>query len=97
MEQKFANALAIAKSKNDDYCGADGNTDPFKNFRFVEQLGICSIEKGILTRMCDKVARIATLLSNEANVKDESIHDTLSDLSNYSIILSNYLDSKKEK
>lgn len=93
MEKKFAAALAIAKAKNSDYTGGK---DPFANFRLVESLGICSVEKGILVRMCDKMSRIAALLEKEAKVKDESIQDTLMDLCNYSAILSNYLDSKKE-
>jgi len=85
-------ALEITKNKNADYAGID---DPFKNFKIVEELGITSVEEGIMTRMCDKMSRISTLLKKKANVKDESIQDSLKDLSNYSLILSVYLENKK--
>ena len=83
--------LEIVKRKNSDY--ADGQ-DPFQNFRMVENMGLCSVEAGILVRMSDKMQRIANLLSREAMVKDESILDTLSDLRNYANILQVYLESK---
>jgi hypothetical protein len=47
--------------------------------------------------MTDKMQRIANLLDKEAMVKDESILDTLQDLSNYSLILRVYLEQKNEK
>lgn len=81
------------KRKNADYAGKG---DPFRNFKLCEQLGICSVEKGIMVRMTDKMSRIANLLENEAQVKDESIYDTLEDLSTYSVILKCWLQYKKE-
>lgn len=94
LASKMAKNLEIAKKKNQDYCGKGESSDPFKNFRISEQAGV-PVEQGILVRMYDKMSRISTLLSQDAQVKDESVQDTLSDLSNYSLILSNYLDSKK--
>ncbi len=83
--------LEIAKRKNADYAGT-GN--PFKNFKLCEELGITSVEQGIMVRITDKVSRISTLLSKEAQVKDESIIDTLSDLANYAIILRIYIENE---
>ena len=94
LEEKMAKNLDIARRKNNDYCGVGVEVDPFKNFRISEQAGV-PVEKGILVRMYDKMSRISALLSQDAQVNDESIQDTLADLSNYSLILSNYLDSKK--
>ena len=45
--------------------------------------------------MTDKLQRISNLLEKEAEVKDESILDTLQDLSNYSLILRVYIESRK--
>jgi len=83
----------IHAQKNHDYAGEE---DSFKNFRMCENMGLCSVETGIMVRMSDKMSRIANLLEKENAVKDESITDTLIDLANYSIILKCYLEQKKE-
>lgn len=83
---------AILFKKNSDYATTK---DPFSNFVLVKELGICSVEQGILVRMCDKMSRISNLIHREALVKDERIQDTLSDLRNYANILQVYIDNKK--
>jgi hypothetical protein len=83
VRQSFEKGLAIIEKKNHDY-GA--NADPFKNFRSVELLGL-PVEKGILVRMLDKLARLNNLLDHEAYVTDESFEDTAIDLQNYAAIL----------
>lgn len=93
LEDTFNQCLETARRKNADYAGTG---DPFKNFKNVEVLGICSVEAGILTRMTDKMSRISNLTKQDAQVKDESIIDTLMDLINYAAILKSYLKSKKE-
>ena len=88
--------VAITEAKNADYAG-DG-TDPFFNFTRVEQLGICATERGFLTRMTDKMARIITFVNvGVLKVKDESVVDTLLDLANYCILLAGYIQSKRDK
>lgn len=94
IERYFKQNLETIKRKNADYAG-DG--DVYKNFNLVESLGICSVEQGILVRMCDKMARVSTLLNKENSVLSESIADTLDDLSNYSMILKSYLEQKATK
>lgn len=91
-ERTHEKCLEISRAKCADYT----NEDPFSNFRSVQGLGLCSIEVGILVRMTDKFSRISNLLGNkkEAQVKNESVQDTLYDLINYSAILLAYLDSK---
>lgn len=86
--------LDTTRRKNGDY--ADGD-DAFQNFRMVEHAGIATVEQGILTRMSDKFQRAANLLQpgREAQVKDESVEDTLIDNAVYSIILLIYRRSKK--
>ena len=92
LESLHKSSMEITRKKNADYAGIG---DPFKNFKACENLGICSTEKGILVRMTDKLQRISNLLEKEAEVKDESILDTLQDLSNYSLILRVYIESRK--
>jgi hypothetical protein len=88
--------IAITESKNRDYASGD---DAFQNFRMVESIGLTSVEIGILTRMSDKFQRIANLIQpgREAQVKTESISDTLFDLANYSVILAIYLSTEGKR
>lgn len=83
----------ITLRKNADYAG---NDDPFANFSQVEALGICSVEVGFLTRMTDKLSRLATFAKNgKLEVLDESAEDTLIDLANYAILMAGYIKSKR--
>jgi len=85
--------MVICAAKNSDYTGA--GDDPFKNFRHVESFGLCSSEVGIMTRMTDKMARVASFMEKgELKVKDESVKDTLIDLANYSMLLAAVIEEK---
>lgn len=88
--------IAITKAKNADYCGV--GDDPFKNFRQVENLGICSVEQGFLTRISDKFSRITSFVQKGFfEVKDESVEDTLLDAANYFLLMAGYLKEKRER
>jgi hypothetical protein len=91
MKKNVENDMKIVERKNADY--ADGG-DPFQNFRVVQHLGVTTVEQGIVVRLSDKIQRIANLLKREAQVKDESIIDTLSDARNYLNILQVWLEQK---
>ena len=95
VEEEMAKELDITIRKNADY---SGETVAFANFDAVEKLWICSAEVGLLVRMTDKMCRISNLITSakEAKVKDESICDTLSDLSNYARILNIYILTKSK-
>lgn len=86
--------LETTKNKNKDYAK---DYDAFANFRRCEELGICSTEAGILTRMTDKLSRIGNLLHNTNHVKDESLLDSTLDMAVYSVILYTYLSNKWAK
>lgn len=92
-EKTLEEMKKIMIAKNHDYAG---ELDAFKNFRYCEELGICSTEQGLMVRMSDKMSRISNLLSSDAMVKDEKITDTLQDLANYSIILKCWLETKND-
>ena len=94
IEEKTKLMVTVARAKNADYAGA--GTDPFQNFTRVESLGICKTEVGFLTRMTDKLCRIASFVAaGTLQVKDESVQDTLLDLSCYCLLMSAYIESKK--
>lgn len=90
----------VCKAKNADYAGQGGNRDAFANLSMIEVAshGAIKAEHGFLTRMSDKWSRLLSLLTSgrEAQVKDESIEDTLLDLANYCLLLAIYLRSKRK-
>jgi hypothetical protein len=93
-EKFFATCLEISKSKNADYTG--NNEDPFANFANTSTCGGANTEQGFLVRMTDKMMRISSFVKlGQLQVKDESVIDTLRDLSNYSALLAGYIESKK--
>lgn len=94
-QEFFENCIETMQKKNQDYTGAKDTQDPFANFRAVEVFGI-ETEKGFITRMTDKMARIGSFVKRgELAVKDESVKDTLLDLANYAMLFAAYLESTK--
>ena len=92
---KITNAMCdLTAKKNADYADSQ---DAFANFRLCEELGVCTTEAGILTRMTDKLQRVANLLKRDGQVADEKIEDTLLDNAVYSIILTIYLRYEKQQ
>ena len=71
----------LHNKKNSDYATTE---DPFSNFRACERIGVPAW-KGCLVRMSDKWDRINNLCKKTAEV-DESMEDTLLDLSVYALI-----------
>ncbi|KKN42485.1 hypothetical protein LCGC14_0712950 [marine sediment metagenome] len=67
--------------KNHDYAGQD----PLSNLKLCEEFGIPAW-KGVIVRLTDKWSRITQLITKEAQVKDESIEDTLKDNAVYSLL-----------
>tara|TARA_Y100001973_G_scaffold102281_1_gene167005 strand:- start:1436 stop:1771 length:336 start_codon:yes stop_codon:yes gene_type:complete len=87
-------ALALSQKKNADYAGSDGKR-PFANFQRVEDMGVCSTEKGFLVRMVDKLSRLSSFSdSGKFEVKDEGVRDTLIDVVNYACLLAAYIEAK---
>ena len=71
--------------KNSDYGTPDR---PYANFEAAPLVGV-SVARGMLVRMMDKLQRISNLLDKPA--LNESIQDSCDDLSNYALILGDYL------
>lgn len=76
------NMLEIYKNKNHDY----GNS-------FEQSLDKFGLVASIV-RMGDKMNRIESLSKKKAEVKNESIKDTLLDLANYAIMTAMWIDNK---
>lgn len=86
LEDFYARGIELMRKKNADYAGVN---DPFLNFRSAAVLGL-SVEKAILVRVLDKLARVNNLLTSPAQVDDETLEDTLMDCANYLNILAAY-------
>lgn len=92
IESYYKEAVEILKKKNADYAT---EADPFKNFRNALLVNV-PVEKAILVRISDKMARISNCLEKGGvQVEDETIRDTLLDSINYLAILIAYLENKK--
>lgn len=82
MQNAHDELLKTFVNKNADY----GNS--FESS--LEEYGLIAA----LIRMEDKMGRLRTLIKSEAKVRDESISDTLRDLSNYALMASVWFDHK---
>lgn len=86
-EEMFRQSMSIIEKKGHDYNHKqqhDGDT--LFNLRVASILGIVdSASKGVLVRLCDKLMRLTSLMTPgvEAQIKDESIKDTIADVHNY--------------
>ena len=94
-KQLCKESLDIMVQKNADYAGADGNS-PFANFERTEAMGICSTEQSFLVRMIDKMSRLSTFANTgKLKVTNEGYKDAVSDLINYLILFTAYVESKE--
>lgn len=76
------------------------NTYKIKNADYGNSFGDQFEEHGLLSaviRLDDKMRRLKTLSKQEAQVKDESIRDTVLDLANYAIMTVMELDKQIKK
>jgi hypothetical protein len=80
----------ILFKKGNDYA----NEDRLSNFKLAG--GICGLkaEQNCLSLIATKVARLGVLLNSDKTPDNESIQDSVLDLSNYSILLSMILNDK---
>ena len=74
LEEIFDELKSLIIQKNRDYGDSFHLT--------YEEFGLQSV----YIRLTDKINRLGSLISKEAEVKDETIKDTLSDVINYSIL-----------
>lgn len=92
-EAVIEEARELVERKNKDYAG---DNDFLANFRMSEKMGITP-SKGVLLRISDKFSRICQLVQKDPNVTEETIHDTLIDLMNYSALMILCLKDEEER
>jgi len=83
---------AIHDSKSHDYATA---SDPLANLRACAAFGV-EPWRGTLIRMADKWARLQQLTGTSKRPKNESVRDTLLDLSAYSLLAIILLDEQQQ-
>lgn len=82
---------SIIFKKGNDYA----NTDRLSNFKLAGAIAGLNAELNCLSLIATKVARLGNLLNKEGKPNNESIHDSLIDLANYSVLLDMILEEKK--
>lgn len=90
----FNRATELVRNKN---IGYSDDTNAFSNLELCENAGVCSVERGIMVRMFDKMGRISNLLGEASSQLEieESITDSLMDLIGYAAILIVYKKSRE--
>jgi len=81
---------SIMFAKGNDYA----NEDRLSNFKLAGNISGLTPELNCLSLMATKVARLGVLLNNNKTPNNESIHDSLLDLANYTILLTMILKDK---
>jgi len=76
--------------KGNDYA----NEDRLSNFKLAGKISGLTPELNCLSLISTKVARLGVLLNNDKTPNNESIHDSLLDLANYTILLTMILKDK---
>lgn len=92
LAETYKKCLDIATVKTKDYATIE---DPYSNFKKSKIVANVEVENGILVRFGDKLSRILNLLNKEADVKDETIEDTINDAINYLAILKSYIKNER--
>jgi len=80
----------IMFAKGNDYA----NEDRLSNFKLAGNISGLTPELNCLSLIATKVARLGVLLNNNKTPNNESIHDSLLDLANYTILLTMILKDK---
>lgn len=90
----FNRATELIRNKNTRY---SDDANAFSNLELCENAGVCTVERGIMVRMFDKMGRVSNLLGETSlyHEVEESITDSLMDLIGYAAILIVYRKSRE--
>jgi len=90
----FNRATELIRNKNTSY---SDDANAFGNLELCENAGVCTVERGIMVRMFDKMGRVSNLLGETSShlEVEESITDSLMDLIGYAAILIVYRKSRE--
>jgi hypothetical protein len=79
-------------AKGNDYA----NVDRLSNFKLAGAICGLKAEQNCLSLIATKVARLGVLLNSDKSPNNESIQDSILDLTNYSILLSMILKDNEQ-
>lgn len=95
--QHFENMVDTMKvvlfKKGNDYA----NTDRLSNFKLAGSICGLKAEQNCLSLIATKVARLGVLLNSDKSPNNESIEDSILDLTNYSVLLSMLWSERKQE
>lgn len=94
LENLYKRKLNIIKKKNNDY---SDSKDVFSNFKICAIISSVKVEQIFLMLIACKIARLTELITKNKEICNESIEDTLIDLSNYTDLFYIYCNEQKEK
>lgn len=87
----FDSCLEILTKKANDYANYD---DCFSNFKLISATSGLSVEDVMKVFLGVKLARLKELLGTGKDIQNESVVDTLKDMSNYACLTAMYLTTK---
>lgn len=90
LDKTFQKMKAVLLNKGEDYA----NTDRLSNFKLAGNICGISPELNCLSLIATKVARLGVLLNSNKSPNNESIEDSVLDLSNYALLLGMLLEDK---
>jgi hypothetical protein len=82
----------IMMRKGDDYAAS---SDRLSNFKMAGPIAGMTAEQNCLSLMATKVARLGQLISSNKGPRNESVHDSLIDLANYTVLLAMLIDEDR--
>jgi hypothetical protein len=87
----MAQQTSVLLSKGNDY----SDEDRLSTFKEVGRISQLSPEEVCLVFLGTKLTRLTNLLKNNKEPNNESINDSILDMANYCILLSQILEDKK--
>lgn len=93
VKESHKKCLEIMDCKGADYAN---NEDALLNYKYCELLDV-SAEKYMLCRVIEKICRVNNLFNKDHKTADESITDSLLDISNVILFIKAHIDEKRLK
>ena len=92
LEKQFQRIREVQLSKGNDYA----NEDRLSNFKLAGSICGLSAEQNCLSLIATKVARLGVLLNSDIKPSNESVDDSVLDLTSYALLLAMILEDKNK-
>ena len=90
----YDDCLSTLLKKANDYASEQ---DCFSNFKMISQICKMPIEKAFMQFLAVKISRLSELVGEGKEAKNESVEDTLKDLTNYACLMAVFLKEVKNE